>query len=671
MALNSEDINRLIQQLETDRQAYLTSHNKLQEVLLQVLKADYGLGPSFASPSPGPTPSLPPAQPDTARGKSPLQDYGGHSTPEAAFKKPSSISSRRTGLSTIPPTVGTNKRKVTSVYSAEDSSDSEEGETFFAHTPLPSQDFTEQQLRHHIETHKWNDLSKLILGDLRRSGKLHRRDSIFEPDNVDGSQDADHTLGDIYEVGDDGAPLNRGKADGTNADSDTWEVLRSTNSDQSRRQAVGRIVILREPTPLLFAALHLTMDKHFDMDSLYEILIDDTTTTRAYIDGHASPDDRQQRSILFSFKYHTLVGEGRCPLHFQNHDPDVNDKDDHLPLSTCSSIVALSLSGPPLRKYRRHSRRSKTPETSHVHDPFAPWHVLSLQCFPDWHSEVHLHETHHHYVNGVDAFMVTLINEYRDAVKRFRVLTSRIARLATPLKEIIFNSDMRDTLLFETGDFVWSRRYFWASQTLGILSDEIDAMIQAYKETFTDEVWAGEHKTLFPGTKDTSARYSNWRKKLEHQRRLFEREIENLHDIRRFCDREQKDIKSLREWLFSGTSVQESRKAVEQASITVEQGYNIKLLTLVTIFFLPLTFVTSVYGMTNMEPQRRISTFRHNNTHSLRTDILPNRTNKLRAYPTGDSICSVAVRVDYSEHEEIDGLGESVSRAVYAWDENT
>ena len=36
---------------------------------------------------------------------------------------------------------------------------------------------------------------------------------------------------------------------------------------------------------------------------------------------------------------------------------------------------------------------------------------------------------------------------------------------------------------------------------------------------------------------------------------------------------------------------------------TVQQGHNIKLLTLVSIFFLPLTFVTSVFGMTNM-PQR-------------------------------------------------------------------
>jgi Mg2+ and Co2+ transporter CorA len=350
------------------------------------------------------------------------------------------------------------------------------------------------------------------------------------------------------------------------------------------------------------------MNKHFDMDSIFSLLIDDTISTRAYVKGHSMHDPRRQRSLIFAFHYHTLVGKGRSPLHFQNHDPDVNEKDDHIPLSTCSSIVALSLAGGPIKTYRRHSRRAKVLE-SNVHDPFAPWHVLSIQAFPDWQSEVNLHETSHHYVNGPDAFLTTLIHEYRDAVKRFRSLTTRIGRLSTPLKEIIFNGTMRDNLLFETGDFVWSRRYFWAAQTLAILSDEMDAMIDAYKDTFTDEVWAGEHKTIFPGTADTSARYANWRKKMFHQRKLLEREVDNLKEIRRFCEREQKDIKGLREWLFSGTSVQESRKAVEQASITVDQGYNIKLLTLVTIFFLPLTFCTSVYGMSTINEEEGFTKF--------------------------------------------------------------
>jgi hypothetical protein len=39
------------------------------------------------------------------------------------------------------------------------------------------------------------------------------------------------------------------------------------------------------------------------------------------------------------------------------------------------------------------------------------------------------------------------------------------------------------------------------------------------------------------------------------------------------------------------------------------QGYNIRLLTLVSIFFLPLTFVTSVFGMTNMPPKGSFKPF--------------------------------------------------------------
>jgi hypothetical protein len=44
------------------------------------------------------------------------------------------------------------------------------------------------------------------------------------------------------------------------------------------------------------------------------------------------------------------------------------------------------------------------------------------------------------------------------------------------------------------------------------------------------------------------------------------------------------EIRSLREQLFSGSSVKESRRGVEQ-------GDNIKILTSVSMIFLPLTFV--------------------------------------------------------------------------------
>ncbi|KAL2395098.1 hypothetical protein ABEF94_000734, partial [Exophiala dermatitidis] len=216
---------------------------------------------------------------------------------------------------------------------------------------------------------------------------------------------------------------------------------------------------------------------------------------------------------------------------------------------------------------------------------------------------VDVHEHNHHYVNGPDAFLATLLAEYRDAVKRFKEVHSSLQLLATPPNKSIFDSALRDELLFENDQYTYSRRYFWASQTLGLMSNEIKAMIAAYKETFTDEVWSGEHKTLFPGTRDQSSRYSNWRRKLQHTRRQFEKEIAQLEDVLRTFQQQQKEIRGLREWLFSGTSVLESREAVSMAKITVDQGYNIRILTLVTLFFLPLTFVTSIFGMTNMPPE--------------------------------------------------------------------
>ena len=133
-----------------------------------------------------------------------------------------------------------------------------------------------------------------------------------------------------------------------------------------------------------------------------------------------------------------------------------------------------------------------------------------------------------------------------------------------------------------------------------MVNESIKAMVDAYEYTFTDEVWEGKHKTLWPLLEEDSPRNDYYRKVMRKLRAAFDIEITNLRRLMDENSDRQREIIVLREALFAGTSIEESRKSVEATETTVQQGYNIKLLTLVNIFFLPLTFVTSIFGMENM-----------------------------------------------------------------------
>lgn len=78
----------------------------------------------------------------------------------------------------------------------------------------------------------------------------------------------------------------------------------------------------------------------------------------------------------------------------------------------------------------------------------------------------------------------------------------------------MFNLAVRDALLFEDDQFTYSRKYFWAHRSLGIMNEEIQEMVRAYKTTFKDSVWSGTHKIIWPGDETTSSRYANWRKRM-------------------------------------------------------------------------------------------------------------------------------------------------------------
>lgn len=394
---------------------------------------------------------------------------------------------------------------------------------------------------------------------------------------------------------------------------------------------------MQEPTPLILAALHLTMSDHFDMTELLTHLLSDEPNrgrthafmNRAYekspsqanlyssiaappspiplpVGLSTSPPNVRQKSFFFVFKYYTVVSPPLEPASWQRFDkrPSESRLGDHIDIAECGSILALSLGGEPCKAPRMRSRRERTRE-GFVFNTFGPWQLLAIQSFPDNSHTVRGDEfKKNKYVNGPHAFLDLLISEYRDATKRNLILHERITKLITPpvsleyppthysivladsLKpEFMFDPKLRDKLLFEDRHFTFIRRYFWSYNTLAVVNTGIKSMIAAYVDTFTDSFWAGTHPILWPHREPESPDGVAYRQHMTTVRRELDKVIQELTDVLKRNERTRKEIENLRDQLFSGSSIKESRRAIEQ-------GDNIRILTMISMIFLPLTFVT-------------------------------------------------------------------------------
>lgn len=564
MALDAATARELMNKLAEDRAQYLETLDRAHNVLAQALLAagsDKSL-PQF---------SFHPARRNTAETfdtKTTLDRLDVDSS-----QKPSSLS-------------------------FEDESESDDDESLFVQQTLPAETYDEEGLLRHILEYDWTDAGREILGDIVGHRKTLK--PPFFPQTPAPANDKLHHS--IFDVGNDGAPLEIIRATDTGSKSKAqtiWNNISKLNDNpEKERQAVGRITIVREPSPMLFAALHYTMHKHFDVDEMFQLLVD--LHTKGLPHRPYDKDPRHRNTFVWTFEYFTIVGDECRPMRWQKADEKLDETEEHIPVSRCASVIGLQLVGDPIDKVNRRVRRRARKEEGHIYDPFSPWRVLSIQAYPDWKSSIDSHDSTKHYVNGPEAFLVTLRAEYKDARKRLEEVYNRVSDLVRMPPDFMFKQAVRNRLLFEDDEFTNSQRYFWAHQTLGVMNEDIQEMVAAYRHCFKDRVWNGTDKIIWPGDENSSSRFANWRKRMRRMRQDIEYELHQLEKLIHKNEVKMTEIKSLRDDLFSGTSVLESRRSVMQATITVQQGHNIKLLTLVTIFFLPLTFVTSVFGMTNM-----------------------------------------------------------------------
>ncbi|KAK3942007.1 hypothetical protein QBC46DRAFT_83929 [Diplogelasinospora grovesii] len=466
---------------------------------------------------------------------------------------------------------------------------------------LPTETYSDDDLAAHLASlDETKEATAIALGDVWLNRKEIDGANVISSFPTDEEGPYSNATYEVYEVGKDDVAKavhdDNGDQEGETLEGAVvWDTIKTVNKDG---KAVGRMTILQEASPLMLGAAHLTMSRHFDMDELFQHLVSNDGNkgkTKAYMNRAYESDPLRRRTFFFVFKYYTVVCDGvTTPAPWQAYDSRPPDRrsPDHIDISECSSVLALSLGGESTRTVKSRVRRKRgATQQGLLYDTFAPWHLLSVQCFPDNAHSMRSEDSKKPFYNGPYAFLDSLSLEYRDAVKRYTQLNEMITKLITPPNQFMFDSRLRDKLLFEDKDFTYSRRYFWAYNTLGVINDGIKSMRSAYIDTFTKDFWAGRHPTLWPHPCPDTAEGRLYNDRMEVVRHELESAVGDLAEMYEKNEKTRTEIRSLREQLFSGSSVKESRRAIEQ-------GDNIKILTGVSMIFLPLTFVTSVFGIT-------------------------------------------------------------------------
>jgi len=212
-----------------------------------------------------------------------------------------------------------------------------------------------------------------------------------------------------------------------------WDDLRDTDTRHARwreeKPLHGRMVVLREPGPLKLMCLHLAMRTHFNMDEIYHGLFS-PTATRGYIQPtwdlpHYLQDSRH---FVFYFHYFTVVAPGCKPGPWADFNGYYSD-DSPIALSSCSSVVALSLAGDVVNHVQKITggKLRKYP----VYDHFAPWQAIVIQFFPDRQTTADVFGSRRVILSGPEAFLRALLAQYQDAHARLQIVTAEITRITT------------------------------------------------------------------------------------------------------------------------------------------------------------------------------------------------------------------------------------------------
>lgn len=164
MALDATTALQLIKKLDDDRANYLNTLGRAHELLAQALAA-------------------------AAAGNAP--------TPLTA----ETIHRNNTA------TINVESVPIDGSFAQDDESETADDESLFAQQVLPKEEYDEEGLRKHIKEHNWTEAGRAILKDILDDATFHERPSLFHSGQWSAGDSLHLPHYSIFDVGNDGAPL--------------------------------------------------------------------------------------------------------------------------------------------------------------------------------------------------------------------------------------------------------------------------------------------------------------------------------------------------------------------------------------------------------------------------------------------------------------------------------
>ncbi|KAF2807142.1 uncharacterized protein BDZ99DRAFT_573034 [Mytilinidion resinicola] len=400
-----------------------------------------------------------------------------------------------------------------------------------------------------------------------------------------------------------------------------WDVIRSAGCDAppsfkgglhmnsshlstTKSPTVGRIIVVETISSKVLVALHTALEYYFAVTTTIDLYAGELRL------GSDVPYDEmirgtKSRARHYAIKFLYVLSfedRARLPMRHRLRVKELyNDKlysDFYIGLGT----TAMQLS-------EEIDRAKGLPPYA----PFRPWSILVVPAVPDlrlWRE--HRLETDVRLANASEAWIWIIAAEHKYVFDHMMSLFQKISDKVSPPRDFMFNLDYIEKLLFDDEKYTKSKLYFWAYQSLEMIQSTLKEIIERW------EIYCS-HTDLFDFRKEaqpSSEKATHYAARIEQVSNRMDDLIKKFRGLIKDCKSKQKEIAALRDGLFNGSAVLESRnssksadQSLKQSQIAIAQGENIKILTLVSIFFLPLAFVTSVFGMTNLPSSVSMKSF--------------------------------------------------------------